>query len=97
MKKEKKMTAAQSIMKGLQEVAAYKAGVKTKARVHTPSARAIRQKLAMTQKEFAQTFDIPLPTLQKWERGARMPHGPAGTLLKVIEHDPEAVIRALSA
>jgi len=97
MKKDVKITAAQSIMKGLKDVEAYKAGEKTKARVHTPSARTIRQKLAMTQKEFSQTFDIPLPTLQKWERGARIPQGPAGTLLKVIEHNPEAVIKALSA
>jgi len=32
-----------------------------------------------------------------WERGDRTPHGPALVLLNVIQHNPQAVIAALSS
>jgi hypothetical protein len=36
-----------------------------------------------------------LDTVQQYEQGRRRPSGPASTLLRVIEADPEAVVRAL--
>ena len=33
----------------------------------------IRVSTGMTQKEFAEYFNIPLKTLQKWEQGERTP------------------------
>jgi putative transcriptional regulator len=35
--------------------------------------------------------------LRDWEHGKRMPRGPARAFLRVIEREPEAVLRALSA
>lgn len=60
-----------------------------------PNAKAIRSNLGMTQEQFADRFRLPLGTLRDWERGARTPNGPARTLLRVIEREPEAVLRAL--
>ena len=60
-----------------------------------PNAKAIRSNLGMTQEQFADRFRLPLGTLRDWERGARTPTGPARTLLRVIEREPEAVLRAL--
>ncbi len=57
--------------------------------------RAIRRGLGMTQEQFADRFRLPLGTVRDWERGARTPAGPAQTLLRVIEREPEAVLRAL--
>ena len=34
---------------------------------------------------------------RKWEQGTRRVSGPAATLLRVIEKEPEAVRRALSS
>lgn len=57
--------------------------------------KVIRERLNLTQEEFAARFDVPLGTLRDWERGARTPSGPARTLLRVIAREPEAVLRAL--
>lgn len=98
MKRKNKMTAGQSILKGLKEALAYEQGKKTGARVHHMSATDvtdIRKKTGLTQSEFSKAFDIPVSTLRKWEQGNRIPRGPAGTLLKVIELNPKVVMDAL--
>lgn len=56
---------------------------------------AIRRKLGLSQAEFAVRFGFSLASLRNWEQGRRFPDGPARTLLKVIEADPEAVESAL--
>jgi putative transcriptional regulator len=64
----------------------------------TPSpdqVRALRARLGLTQVQFARRFGFTLDTVQQYEQGRRRPSGPASTLLRVIEADPEAVVRAL--
>jgi putative transcriptional regulator len=61
-----------------------------------PDVRRIRRGLKLTQDEFARRFHLPLGTLRDWEQGTHRPDRAAETLLKVIEHDPEAVAKALS-
>jgi putative transcriptional regulator len=61
-----------------------------------PDPRRIRERLKLTQEQFAETFEIPLGTLRDWEQGACLPDRAAKTLLRVIEQDPEAVITALA-
>ncbi len=57
--------------------------------------KAIRLKLGKSQSEFALMIGVSVSTLQNWEQGRRSPGGPARALLKVAEHDPEAVAEAL--
>jgi len=57
--------------------------------------KAIRLKLGRSQSEFALMIGVSVSTLQNWEQGRRSPGGPARALLKVAEHDPEAVVEAL--
>ena len=57
--------------------------------------KAIRIKLGKSQSEFALMIGVSLATLQNWEQGRRSPAGPARALLKVAEHDPQAVAEAL--
>ena len=61
-----------------------------------PNPRRIRERLKLTQEQFAQTFEIPLGTLRDWEQGASYPDRSARTLLRVIDQDPDAVINALA-
>ena len=87
-----------SIKKGLEEAIAWQRGVDTGARVRTYSAMdvaKIRKKTKMTQKEFSESFSIPLPTLRQWEQGKRVPQGPAQALLKIIDKDAMAALAAL--
>jgi putative transcriptional regulator len=57
--------------------------------------RALRVKLGLTQAQFARRFGFTLDTVQQYEQGRRRPSGPASTLLRVIEAEPDAVVRAL--
>jgi len=57
--------------------------------------RALRQRLGLSQSQFALKFGFGIDTLQQYEQGRRVPSGPASSLLRVIEAEPEAVIRAL--
>jgi len=59
-------------------------------------AKFIRERLAMSQGEFASTFRIPLGTLRDWEQHRREPDRAARAYLEVIAREPEAVRRALA-
>jgi putative transcriptional regulator len=69
-----------------------------KVRIMVPTdVKTIRAKFGLSQQKFAKTFALNLATLRDWEQERRMPHGPARTLLQIIEREPEAVRRALGA
>jgi putative transcriptional regulator len=59
--------------------------------------RAIREKLKLSQSEFAARFGFTAASVRQWEQGRRHPHGPARVLLTIIEREPNAVRRALAA
>jgi putative transcriptional regulator len=64
--------------------------------VQTPEqVRTLRARLGLSQAQFALQFGFTVDTVQQYEQGRRKPSGPASTLLRVIEAEPEAVVRAL--
>jgi putative transcriptional regulator len=71
----------------------------TEAIAHPPqpmNVKVIRKHVGMTQTEFAAAFGISVSTLRHWERGDRIPRGPARVLLCVVAKAPRAVLRALA-
>ncbi len=58
--------------------------------------KTLREKLALSQEEFAATFHLSLATVQAWEQHKSQPDPVARTLLRVIERNPEAVKDALA-
>ena len=60
-----------------------------------PDVKELRKNLDMTQEEFAMLFGINISTLRGWEQGRRTPDGPARVLLRIVEREPEAAMRAL--
>jgi putative transcriptional regulator len=56
----------------------------------------LRQRLAMTQAEFAEAFRLPISTLRDWEQHRSTPDAPARALLRAIEREPETMRRLLS-
>ena len=62
-----------------------------------PSVRALRERLNLTQEEFAARFHLPLGTVRDWEQGAHRPDKAAQVLLTVIARDPDAVARPLES
>ena len=68
--------------------------------VHVPDeidVRAIRERISLSQSEFAKLFGLSKRTLEHWEHGRRIPSGPARAFLTVIAREPDAVRRALLA
>lgn len=59
--------------------------------------KALRERLGLSQSEFALMIGVSVGTLRNWEQGRRRPEGPAQALLKVVEKKPEAVLEALAS
>jgi putative transcriptional regulator len=57
--------------------------------------KVLRQRLGMSQAEFARTFHLPIVMLRDWEQHRSTPDAPARALLLAIERDPETMKRLL--
>ena len=60
-----------------------------------PDVRAIREKLGLSQREFAETYQLSLATVRDWEQGRFQPDQAARTLLRLISREPKLVEMAL--
>jgi len=90
------------ILAGMRDAVAHARGGKVEVRetvITTPpevDVKEVRERLNMTQQEFASKFGFSMGTLKNWEQGHRRPDGPARVLLTVIAKNPEVVMAALS-
>ena len=94
MKNEEFEKLAQSI----QQAGQIRRGKKRPSRVFrfsVPDIKKTRERLQMSQAEFATMIGVSARTLQNWEQGRRTPEGPAQALLRVAAKNPEAVLEAL--
>lgn len=90
--------AFDEIREALEEAIAHTRGEETGVKVRQIArvdVAEIRTRLGMSQAQFADMFGFSRGTLQGWEQHRREPDGPAKVLLRVIEREPEAVLRAL--
>ena len=91
----KKMSSlAQGIAAGLEDAIAHATGESGKARSTTfvcADAKAIRERLGMSQSEFSRTYGIPLDTLQNWEQRRSNPDRTASAYLWAIEDLPKQI------
>ncbi|WP_397474114.1 helix-turn-helix domain-containing protein [Pusillimonas sp.] len=55
----------------------------------------VRKRLGLSQSQFSQRIDVPIETIRNWEQGKRYPTGAAKALLRVLDREPEAALRAL--
>lgn len=91
----------ESILRGAKEALNYAQGQKKGFKIHKVKVptqidvRAVRNKLHMTRREFADQFGFSARTLEKWEQGIRQPEGAARAFLVVINKNPKAVAMAL--
>ena len=60
-----------------------------------PEVKAIREKVGLSQDNFAMLIGISKRTLENWEQGRRHPTGPAKALLRIFEVNPEFAVKAL--
>jgi putative transcriptional regulator len=57
--------------------------------------KVLRERLGMTQAEFAEAFHLPLTMLRNWEQRRSTPDAPARALLLAIERGPQVMRRLL--
>jgi putative transcriptional regulator len=60
-----------------------------------PDAKAIREQIGISQKEFADLLGVSIDTLQNWEQHRRNPSGPAAALLRLVSAAPEVALQSL--
>lgn len=95
------MDKRHKVIAGLHGAIAYAKGDPARARTtryrvpQSIDVKKLREKLNMSQPEFALKFGFSLGTLRQWEQGRRSPEGPARVLLTVISHQHAAVEKAL--
>jgi putative transcriptional regulator len=58
-------------------------------------AQDVRRKLGMSQSEFARLLAVPVATLRNWEQNRYTIEPAVRTLLRLIDREPEAALRAL--
>jgi putative transcriptional regulator len=86
------------LMESIREGGAILRGQKQPGRrfmVEASDVRAIREKTALSQSEFAQLIGVSVKTLQNWEQDRRRPTGPAVALLRIISRKPKMAIEAI--
>ena len=96
------MDKRHKVVAGMREAIAYAKGEHSRARTTSYNVpqdidvKKLRERLGMSQPEFALRFGFSLGTLRQWEQGRRSPEGPGRVLLTVISHCPDAVTEALA-
>jgi putative transcriptional regulator len=96
----KSPTVGERIIEGLEQAVKWTRGETNRVRVtlvHVPEVdvRKVRQKMRLSQAQFALKFGFPPGTLRNWEQGRSRPDAPTRVLLAVIAAHPEAVEDAL--
>jgi putative transcriptional regulator len=98
--KVKKPSVGERIIEGLEEAIAWSEGKEvavhvSKVQVSDIDVAAVRQRMGLSQTEFASKFGLPPATLRNWEQGRVRPDAPTRVLLAVIAKHPESVEDAL--
>lgn len=86
------------LLQSIDEARTIRAGTRKPSRVITFNpleVKTIRERLHVSQTQFAHLIGISAATLRNWEQGRTHPEGAARALLKIAAHRPEAVLEAL--
>lgn len=90
-----------SLIRGAEEALEYVKGKTDRVKTHKIQVpveidvSAIRKNLHMSRQKFSEEFGFSIRTVEKWERGERLPEGPTRAYLTVIAKNPRAVMDAL--
>jgi putative transcriptional regulator len=88
----------QELLESIEHVKAYKRGeMEFRTTIVSPKEvtppKQIRERLNLTQEQFAQRLRVSVRTLQDWEQGRRQPTGPALSLLRIADQEPDVFLR----
>ena len=98
---KKQPTVGERIIEGLEQAVAWSRGEDVPVqvslvRIPDVDVRKLRQRMGLSQTQFATKFGFPPATLRNWEQGRVRPDAPTRVLLAVIAKHPESVEDVLS-
>ena len=82
----------QELLQSVREMGAITRGEAEPSRVTelaVPDVKQVREKLGLSQKEFARALRVSVGTIRNWEQNRRQPTGPARVLLAIVQQQPE--------
>ena len=93
----------EEILSGFEEAKKHRSGRKTKLRVSRlafppvemkpAQIRSVRNRLRLSQPEFAEFLCTSIGTVRSWEQGSRSPHSSALRLLAIAKEKPALLLR----
>lgn len=93
----------EEMLSGFAEAKKHRAGQKTKLRVshmafppvemRPAQIRSVRNRLRLSQPEFAEFLCTSIGTVRSWEQGSRRPHSSALRLLAIAKEKPALLLR----
>ena len=84
-------------LKEAKDISQGKAKASRRFEITPPDVKVLREKIGLSQSEFAQLLRVSVKTLQNWEQHRRNPTGPAAALLKIVSTAPDFVLKSLHA
>ena len=88
MSSSDKRDVGQEILDGIRQLKKGEVGRIT----NYPPVERAREKVGLSQADFARLLGVSVRTLQDWEQGRRTPSGPARTLLTIAYKNPKALL-----
>jgi putative transcriptional regulator len=82
-------------LKEAASIAKGKARPSRKFRVEAPDAKGVRERIGLSQSEFAHLMRVSVKTLQNWEQQRCTPTGPAAALLTIVSAAPDVALKSL--
>ena len=83
------------LLRSIDEMKAHLRGEDVPVRISfigEPDPREVRERMALSQEDFAHVLGVEPETVQAWEQGRRDPSGPAAKLLQVAARYPEILL-----
>ena len=82
-------------LKEAKDISKGKAKASRRFEVKSPDVKAVRERIGLSQSDFARLMRVSIKTLQNWEQHRRNPTGPAAALLKIVSTAPDLALRSL--
>ncbi|MFN7835404.1 MAG: NadS family protein [Burkholderiaceae bacterium] len=84
-------------LKEAKDIASGKKVASRRFNIAAPDVKAVRERIGLSQSEFAGLMRVSVKTLQNWEQHRRNPTGPAVALLKIMLSAPDIALKSLHA
>jgi len=94
LERDAKRNLADELLQSVKEMRAKKVGHAHK--VNIPEVIEARNKVGLSQAQFAELLGVSKRTLQEWEQGRKKPSGAASSLLRIAIERPDVLVEVFA-